>query len=540
MFDSIRIFWTVVSFFCLVVQGACSTADSPGSLPGEDGSPALFRFRIPADPPSLDPIHSADLVSQTVVNNIFDPLLRLDPATGKLVPAVASRWEIEENGLVFRFFLKKDIRFHNGRRLVAADVRYSFERLLAPSSASERPWILLPLKGAQAFNNGQAARVEGIRTEGDSVVLLRLQEPYAPFLVQLSMAGAGICPREEIERGGDAAFGQKPVGSGPFRFVEWQHDNRIVLESFESYSAGPRPGLERLIFDVVPNISVALEKYRAGELDLLDQLPPGHVELARKRLGGQLHIWPGLSVRYLGFNLTRAPFKGNRKLRQAFNYALNKQAITRVLGEGVDVVSRGAVPPALDGHNSGLDGYPWDPDRARQLLAEAGYPNGRGLGEITLLYNNDPVDRRICEFTQACLAELGVKLRLKSLEWAAFLAAVRAGESEIFRGSWVGDFPDAHNFLYTLFHSANWGDAGNYTRFANPQVDSLLTLAARSVDQARRAALYREVEQVISFEAPWIFLFHPGQVALLQSRWKGGAFPAVGIWAFPLAQVRLQ
>jgi len=540
MLDSIRIFWTAVALFCLTFHGACSSPIPHGKLSGEDDSPLIFRFRIPGDPPSLDPIHSADLISQTVVNNIFDPLVRLDPATGELVPAIARKWEIEEGGLAFRFFLRKEVRFHNGRPLVAEDVRYSFERLLARESASERPWILLPLKGARAFNNGEAARVEGIQTEGDSVVVLRLQEPYAPFLVQLSMVGASICPREEVERDGESAYGQQPIGSGPFRFVEWQHDNRIVVERFDNYTVGPRPSLERVIFEVVPNISVALEKYRAGELDLLDQLPPGQIELVRRRLGEELHIWPGLSVRYLGFNLTRAPFKGNRKLRQAFNYALNKEAITRVLGEGVDLVSLGAVPPTLAGHNDSLDGYPWDLDKARELLAEAGYPEAQGLGEITLLYNNDPVDRRICEFVQACLAELGVKVRLKSLEWAAFLAAVRAGESELFRGSWVGDFPDAHNFLYTLFHSTNWGDAGNYTRFANPQVDSLLTLAVRSMNPAQQTSLYREVEQLISYQAPWIFLFHPGQVALLKSRWKGGAFPAVGIWAFPLSQVRLE
>jgi len=538
MLDSIRIFWTAAALFCLTFQGACSLPDPHGKLSGENDSPLIFRFRIPGDPPSLDPIHSADLISQTVVNNIFDPLVRLDPATGELVPAIARKWEIEEGGLAFRFFLRKEVRFHNGRPLVAEDVRYSFERLLARESASERPWILLPLKGAQAFNNGEAARVEGIQTEGDSVVVLRLQEPYAPFLVQLSMVGASICPREEVERDGESAYGQQPIGSGPFRFVEWQHDNRIVVERFDNYTVGPKPCLQRVIFEVVPNISVALEKYRAGELDLLDQLPPGQIELVRRRLGEELHIWPGLSVRYLGFNLTRAPFKGNRKLRQAFNYALNKEAITRVLGEGVDVVSLGAVPPTLAGHNESLNGYPWDLDKARKLLAEAGYPEAQGLGEITLLYNNDPVDRRICEFVQACLAELGVKVRLKSLEWAAFLAAVRAGESELFRGSWVGDFPDAHNFLYTLFHSTNWGDAGNYTRFANPHVDSLLTLAVRSVNPAKRTSLYREIEQLISYQAPWIFLFHPGQVALLESRWKGGAFPAVGIWAFPLANIK--
>ncbi len=297
MLDSIRIFWTAAALFCLIFQGACSPPIPHGKRSGEDDSPLIFRFRIPGDPPSLDPIHSADLISQTVVNNIFDPLIRLDPATGELVPAIARKWEIEEGGLAFRFFLRKDVRFHNGRRLVAEDVRYSFERLLAPASASERPWILLPLKGARAFNNSEAARVEGIQTEGDSVVVLRLQEPYAPFLVQLSMVGASICPREEVERDGESAYGQQPIGSGPFRFVEWQHDNRIVVERFDNYTVGPRSSLERVIFDVVPNISMALEKYRAGELDLLDQLPPGQIELVRKRLGEELHIWPGLSVR---------------------------------------------------------------------------------------------------------------------------------------------------------------------------------------------------------------------------------------------------
>ena len=225
-------------------------------------------------------------------------------------------------------------------------------------------------------------------------------------------------------------------------------------------------------------------------------------------------------------------------MRQAFNYAVNKEAICRVLGEGIDVVSHGAVPPGLEGRNTELEGYPYDPAKARQALAEAGYPQGKGLPEITLLYNNDPVDRRICEFLQASLSEIGVRVRLKTLEWAAFLAAVRAGEAELFRGSWVGDFPDAHNFLYTLFHSTNWGDAGNYTRFSHPKVDSLLTLAMETMDPGSRARLYREVEKIISYEAPWIFLFHPGQVALLKPAWRGAAFPSVGLWAFPLSRLR--
>ncbi len=535
MNDTPRALWPAV-FLALLVLLGCAPGGGPGAAAGRDGA-AVFRFRIPADPPSLDPIRSADLVSQTVVNNLFDPLVRLDPDSGRPVPALAERWSVSADGLTWRFVLRPGVRFHDGRPLTAGDVAYSFERLLDPAAGGVRPWILGPLSGAEAFRRGEATHVAGIATEGDSAVTLTLEAPYAPFLVQLSMSAASIVPRAVVDSLGPDRFGQQPVGTGPFRFVAWRHDSRIEVERFPQYACAAPPILERVEFVVAPNLSVALEAYRAGELDLLDQLPPGQVALVRRRMPEHLHLWPGLSVRYLGFNLSRAPFRDNRALRQAFNLAINREAIVRVLGEGVDVVSHGAVPPGLPGRDDASAGWPFDLERARTLLAEAGYPGGAGLTEITLLYNNDPVDRRMCEFVQACLAELGVRVRLKSLEWAAFLAAVRAGEAEMFRGSWIGDFPDAHNFLYTLFHSANWGDAGNYSRFADPQADSLLALAARSTDNELRERLYRQVEGIVLREAPWIFLFHPGQVALLQPRWQGGAFPMAGVWAFPLHRV---
>lgn len=526
-------------YYLTLVCAVLSAAFFPSCARREDAAgPGMFRFRIPADPVSLDPIHSVDLVSQTVVNNLFDPLVRLEPESGEVVPCLASRWEpLDSLGLAFRFHLRTDMIFHNRRPVVAADVRYSFERMLDPRSASERPWILAPLRGAERFRAGAAASVEGIDVEDDSTLVLRLERPWAPFLAQLTMTGASIVPREEVEREGEEAFGQAPVGSGPFRFSGWQHDNWVRLERFESYAPG-MPDIQNLEFTVVPSVSVALEKFAAGELDLLEQLPPGQAELVRRRFGARLHIWPGLSVRYIGFNLSREPFKSNRSLRLAFNYAVNKRAITEVLGEGVDAVSCGPLPPGLPGYDDKAAGYPFSLERARSMLAEAGYPEGRGLPEITLLYNNDPQDRRVCEFIQACLSEIGVTVRLKTLEWAAFLAAVRAGEPEMFRGSWVGDFPDAHNFLYTLFHSSNWGDAGNYTRYASQPVDSLLDLALRSTGQEQRAAIYREAGKLIVDDAPWIFTYHPGQVALTGSRWSGLKYPAAGIWATELWRLR--
>lgn len=522
-----------VTLLAVLIFAACG-ADSPRS--GPDSGEPIFRFRIPSDPLSLDPIHSTDLVSQAVVNNLFETLVRLDPETGEVTSGIAVRWEVMEDGLAFRFHLRTDMHFHNGRRLNAHDVQYSFERLLSPASASPRPWVLMPIRGAADFRAGRTERVEGIVVGDDSTVVLHLERPYTPFLAQLTMTSAAVVPREGVERLGDDRFAQDPVGSGPFRFDSRQRDSWVRLSRFEGYAGGP-PAIKSLEFTVIPSISVAIEKFAAGELDLLDDVPPGQVELAGRRFGDRLHIWSGLSVRFFGFNLTREPFRDNAPLRRAFNLAVNKRAITEVLNEGVGLVSTGPVPPGLPGHNPELDGYPFNMDRARELLAEAGYPGGRGLPEITLYYNTNPVDRRICEFVQACLSEIGVRIRLKSLEWAAFLAAIRAGEPELFRGSWVGDFPDAHNFLHTLFHSSNWGDPGNYARYANPEVDSLLDRAMRIADFGQREELYRRAEEIIGFDAPWIFLFHPGQVALVSPRWSGVRYPLVGVWAMPMKDV---
>lgn len=506
--------------------------------PSEQDSRVTFRFRIPGDPPSLDPIHSADLVSQTVVSGLFETLVTIDPQTGEPSPGLARSWEISDSGLSYTFQIDTNARFHNGRPVVAGDVIYSFTRLLDPHSAGKRPWVLTPILGAERFRRGEVDSVEGIAALGDSTVVLRLERPFSPFLAQLSLPVAAIVPREEIERAGEKVFGTRPVGSGPFRFVFWQHDSRVVLERFIGYrKAAPSGAIEVVEYVVVPNVTVAFEKYRAGELDLLDQLPPGQLALCRKRTPEELHLWPGISVRYTGFNLAMEPFAGNLELRRAVNWAVNKAAICEVLGEGVDIASNSPLPPSLPGHNGNLPAFAYNPDSALAALERAGYPHGEGLDEITLLYNNDPVDRRVYEFIQACLGEVGIRVKLKSLEWAAFLAAIRAGESAMFRGSWVGDYPDAHNFLYTLFHSRNWGDAGNYTRYANPEVDSLLERAMTSTDQPERVELYEKAEAIIRHDAPWVFLYHPGQVALLKARWRGALFPAVGVWAIPLERI---
>jgi peptide/nickel transport system substrate-binding protein/oligopeptide transport system substrate-binding protein len=503
---------------------------------GPSGGPpeVLFRVRLSADPPSLDPIHAADAISGAVVHPLFDGLVAADPATGAVQPALAERFEPLEGGRAWRFHLRPDARFHHGRPVTAEDVRFSFERVLDPESQCERPWVLTPLRGASAFREGRADRVAGIRVEDERTVVLEIEEPFTPFLAQLTMAPASIVPRELVARD-PQAFSAAPVGSGPFRFVRWARDVEIELEAFDGAWDG-RPGIDRLRFVILPNVNVAYQAFRAGEIELLNQLPTGALSEARRERPQGLRVWTVLSTRYLGMNLAGPPFSDNRPLRQALNYAVNREALCRDVLQNLAEPASGVVPSALLPVRP--EGYAYDPDRARTLLVQAGFPEGKGLPELELWYNASQEEARIWQVVASDLAAIGVHTRLVALEWGAFLSAIRAGRAPLFRGSWVGDYADPHNFLFVLLHSGNAGPEGNYARFGDPEFDRLVEAAGSESDPVRRGELYVMAEARAVAEAPWVFLFHPRDEVLIAPGWAGLEHSILGDWAIPLERVR--
>ncbi|MGH7383019.1 MAG: ABC transporter substrate-binding protein [Candidatus Methylomirabilales bacterium] len=488
-----------------------------GILPRRGGT---YHYTLgPSDPPSLDPIHITDTVSHAVASELYDGLVTFDRDL-KVQPAIARRWVVSGDGRTYTFDLRSEVRFHNGRSVTAEDFRYSFERLLHPETQSERTWILEKLQGAREFMAGKTRRVTGIEILGPHKLQLTLERPFAPFLALLAYPAASVVPREETARWG-RQFSTHPMGTGPFRFREWRHDDRVVLDANPDYFQGA-PHLDRIVFRVIPDEMTRFQEFKAGNLEHTD-VPTGLFQMVRNdpMLSRMLFSGPSLGINAIQFNLERPPFRGNPKLRQAFNYIVDKEAVAAVILEKRVMPARSILPPGMMGHNRDLQGYPYNKAHARRLLAEAGHEGGKDLPPLTLHYNTGLVNRKIAEFVQGMLREIGVTVALREMDWPAYLNLVDRGDVQLFRLGWLADYPDPENFLTVLFHSRNKGSKGNLSRYVNPRVDALLDRADGGLDPAERTRLYREAEKIIVEDAPWIFLHYYSTDVLIQPRVKG-------------------
>ncbi|NQT84011.1 ABC transporter substrate-binding protein, partial [bacterium] len=327
------------------------------------------------------------------------------------------------------------------------------------------------------------------------------------------------------------------VGCGPYRFVRWKRYALVVLEAFDDYYDG-RPKIDRIEFKVIPYTDIALLKYLAGELDILEQVPTGRVKEMSQKHPDEVHIWPTLGIYYIGINNEKSPFKGNLKLRRAVNYAVNKKAICDVILEGVSTPARGILPPGIPGHNPNLKGYPYDLELAKKLLAEAGHPGGEGLGVVELWYNTDQGHGRICIQVQNDLREIGIKVRLRNYDWATYLEACKNGDPMLMRMGWIADMPDPENFLYVLLHSEKIG-TDNYARYSNKEFDDLVEKARSTADPQERIALYRKAEKMAVDDAMWIFIYYYGDVMMCKPYVKGKVLPVQGDFDLPFQKMWL-
>jgi len=512
--------------FLLVFCLACCGSPRRPVIPG------VFRYRLASDPPSLDPAHAVDGNSQLITNQVFDGLVRLNPVTLEVEPALAESILVLRPGLEYLFYLRRGVSFHDGSEFDSRAVVFSYRRLLERRTRSERPWVLFPILGAREYRAGKTSDLKGLKVLGPYRLLIRLCGPTPFFLKQLAMESAAIVsPRSAVELGD--RFSESPVGTGPFKFVLWRHSDRLVLERNSDYW-GPVAGPERIEFTVIPDPAVALEKYLSGEVDFVNEIPPPRLEEMRRSHPAEIRSWPLLEIRYLGFNLDDPVLGGNIYLRRALNYAVNKRAIVDILCGELPRPATGILPPGIRPGGGGEVPYPYNPGKAKELLALAGYPGGEGLPELELWCPDNPLERRIWLFVQAGFRQVGVKVDLRTLEWAAFLAKVRSGKAQMFRGSWIADYPDPHDFLYILLHSSQAGSAGNYARFRNRKFDELVEKAAVEVDPETRMELYRRADSLAVDQAPWVFLYYDAVAVMVRSEWRGYCRSPLGTWASPL------
>lgn len=522
-----------------VLLAACSRPGPPAGATGQ-----VFRFRLREDPPTLDPMLSTEQLSEAVLFGLFRGLVELDPETLEVQPAIAASWEISPDRRTYTFHLRDDVVFHNGRKVTAADVAYSFQRLLRKDTGAPRRYVLEPLVGAADFVEGRAGAVAGLQTPDERTVVLVLDRPYAPFLGMLTMLAAAVVPREVYDDPGKAYL-RAPVGCGPFRFSRWEQSNFIELLAFDRYYGG-RPALDRVVVRIIENWNGAMQEYLAGGLDSLDQPPTAGEQALRAGVASEIVRHPFIGTSFIGFNLEAAPFRNNVNLRKAINYGVDKRYIDEVLFPDKNIPANGIIPPGVPGHDPDLPGYPYDAARARSLLAQAGYPGGAGLPSITLWLNTSEDNRLLGQAIQNDLKRIGIDLTLREVDWAAYLPAIegtaaKPGQAQMFRYGWYLDYPDADAILRPLLHSASIGPAGNYVRYRNPRFDSLLDQALALIDPDARAALYREAERIAVMEdAALLLLDYYQETTLFKPYVKDVVLSPLGEFRTPLEKLRIE
>ena len=450
------------------------------------------------DPRSLDPALSTDVPTGEMVTLAFDGLTQFDP-DGRLEPALADRWTASPDGRRYVFHLRAGVKFHNGTPLTAAAVRASFLRVLAPGTRGGRPWPLYPIAGAEEYAAGRAAAVRGMTLRDDSGLAFTLTEPLAIFPKFLAMPVASVTPAPAPPE-----LGQRPIGTGPWRFVAWQHDDALTFARNPDYWGGA-PLADTLIVRIVPEPLTRAAEFEAGRLSVIE-VPFGETARWRAQHPGWLAEKPALRVVYVALNNRRGPLSDTR-VRRAINQAVNVPEILATVYGGRGILARGAIPPALAGSDTTRPAYGYDPTAARRLLAEAGYAGGI---DVQLWRTASNVElSRAAQAIQSQLAAAGVRVELVERDASSQREAARKGQADMVILDWWADYPDADNFLYPLFYSGSFGAGGNYAFYSDAVTDSLILAARRTTDDAGRTALYRRIDDRVYAAAPWLYLWFP-------------------------------
>lgn len=473
-------------------------------------NPEEFNSYLQSEPTNLDPAFIVDIPSSTVAAKIFNGLVKFDENLN-IVSDLVESYEIINNGVIYVFKLKKGVKFSNGREIVSQDVLNSFKRVLDPKINSPRVWVLDKIKGAKDFISGKTKNVVGIRLIDKYTIELVLEYSYAPFLSLLTMPTAYIIPEEEIKKNPNG-FAVNPVGSGPYILQNWKQGEEIVLQRNELYFAG-KTNVKYYNYKIIQDANSALLRFQNGELDVLS---PSAVQVQTLMQNENYNKYflqkESLSVNYLGLNNEKNIFK-DKRVRQALNYAVDKNNIIKTVYFGQASLSHGPIPPGVKGFNFKKTPYQYKLQKAKNLLKQAKATNLK----FTLYYRSGGSDtQKVAELMQDYFSKVGIKVKLQQIEWSALKQAIQDGKADAYYLSWVGDYPDAENFLFPTFYSKNSPTEGNRVRYKNAEVDKLLLMAIKEINETRRLQIYQKIENIIFADAPWVFLWHPKEYIFYQ------------------------
>ena len=494
---------------------ASAASESEAADSDEEGATGTSKLvRLYVDPPTLDPHITTDATSAQIIVEVFGGLVTIDPDL-EIVPDLAESWNVSGDGTVYTFNLRPDAKFHDGSQVTAHDVKWSLERATNPLTESPvADQYLGDIVGVKEKLDGVATNISGVRVIDDHTIEMTIDEAKSYFLAKLTYPTAFVLDQENVEASPRNWF-REPNGTGPFRLQEYRVGETLVLGRNEHFHLGP-PMLVEVEFILSGGTSMLM--YENDEIHVagvgladLDRLNDPSNELFP-----ELKTAPAsFSVNYIGLNVNEPPLD-DVKVRQALNYAIDKQEIASiVLGDLVEPAD-GILPPNFPGYHEGVEGYTYDPERARQLLGESKYGDDlENIPPITITTPgsfgaNVSLDMEV--ILQMWERNLGITAEFQQTEFATFLKDLHKGRFQMFDIGWIADYPDPENFLDILFHSES---SNNHTHYSNPQVDELLIKARVETDTQARYALYNEAEQMILDDAPWVPLWFDGESKLL-------------------------
>ena len=464
-----------------------------------------------AEPPGLDPGQALGLHTLRVTAEIFETLVATRPDSTEVIPGLAESWTTSPDGMIWTFKLRRGVRFHDGTPLDAAAVKFTFDRVIDPTHPHAK-------SGKWSFVTGYLSSVKSVEVLDPQTVQLHLKYPTGSLPALLALPNCAIVSPTAFTKA-PADFDTKPVGSGRYKFESWERGSRLVLRRNDDYW-GVKGKPQALVYRGIPEANTRVSELLTGGVDLILPIPPDFVGRLEKTSGVTVHKATGLTVWYAGFNVEKKPFT-DRRVRQAFNHAVNKDAIVRDILKGTGIPAVGPLLPGTWAFEPNVHKYPYNPGLARKLLAEAGYPNGLEV-DFWVPESGSGMQAPVEMSTviQANLAAVGVKAPLKTFEWGSYLGKVRSDAPAMFALSWFLKSEDPDLSMYPLFFSKNQ-PLPNRSNYNNPEVDQLLVQARQLTDRAKRAELYRKAQRLIVEDAPWLFVDHEVQVVATRANVKG-------------------
>ncbi len=453
-------------------------------------------------PYTLDPATSAEADSAAYIFQIFSGLLRFD-LNLQVVGDIATEWDISDGGTKYTFSLRWDVTFHDGKPVTAADFKYSWERALTPATGSLTAGTYLnDIVGAADMLSGRATQLTGVKVSDDYTLEVTIDAPKAYFINKMAYPTSFVVDRENVASGGE--WWRRPNGTGPFRLLEWERDQSLVLGRNDNYY-GDKARLNQVHFELFGGNPLQL--YQTGDIDVapVGGAYMGLVTDPSNPISRELQVTSDLSIFYIGFNATTPPFD-DVNIRKAFSHAIDKERLISLSTLDVVESAYGILPPDMPGFNPDLTGLRFDPQLARELIAASRYGDVSQLPPITVTTSGygGNISGLLGGVIEEWRRNLGVEVTVRQLESSAFFYALREEKDNLFDLGWIADYPDPQNFIDILFRSDSQSNFGEYS---NPELDELLDKAAIEQDQATRLEMYRQAEEMVVQDAAILPLY---------------------------------